>query len=140
MHERCGHCMRAEKVLEQEIASGEIKVFDAHVAQHHHHNPEGFPFFVNSVTGQSQTGWPGSKEKLYEALGVSVGAQGATAGVGGGSNTGGGSNPGGSNTGGVLVVGCGIKEGFHEPQMCSHNRRGYVTLSQTWTNKKEYSA
>jgi len=166
MHERCGHCMQAEKVLAPEIASGEIKVFEAHIAHHHHHNPEGFPFFVNPKTGQSQTGWPGSKEKLYQMLGV-FNSAGHTAWVG----------PGGIGPNAVgpkkmdpnqndsnriypkrvdpnqldtkpygpriVSGGCGrIKEGFEEniQHMCTHQRRGYVTLSQTWIPKKEYSS
>ena len=166
MHERCGHCIQAEKVLAPEIASGEIKVFEAHIAHHHHHNPEGFPFFVNPKTGQSQTGWPGSKEKLYQMLGVS-GQTGHTAWVG----------PGGLGPNAVgpkkidpnlidpnrfypkrvdpnqndpkpygpriISGGCGrVKERFEEnvQHMCTQRPRGYVTLSQTWIPKKEYSS
>ena len=166
MHERCGHCMQAEKVLAPEIASGEIKVFEAHIAHHHHHNPEGFPFFVNPKTGQSQTGWPGSKEKLYQMLGV-FNSSGHTAWVGPGGigpNTIGPKkiNPNQNDSNriypkrvdpnqldtkpyGPRIVsgGCGrIKEGFEEniQHMCTHQRRGYVTLSQTWIPKKEYSS
>ena len=171
MHERCGHCIQAEKVLAPEIASGEIKVFEAHIAHHHNHNPEGFPFFVNPKTGQSQTGWPGSKEKLYQMLGVS-GQTGHTAWVG----------PGGLGPNAVgpkkidpnridpnridpnrfypkrvdpnqndpkpygpriISGGCGrVKERFEEnvQHMCTQRPRGYVTLSQTWIPKKEYSS
>ena len=144
MHNRCVHCMTAEKALEKEIVSGEIKVFDADVAQQHHHQPRGFPFFVNSETGKSMAGWPGNIENLYKELGISkenYNGYNSTKSV---------NNPTKPpiNNPTKPPINNPTKPPINNPtkppvpsdsMMCPQNRGGYLTLSQCWVKQKEYS-
>lgn len=68
MGSRCGFCVMAEKMLNSEIASGEIVVVEASQANGKF---QGFPSFENKKNGKTHTGLPKSKEELYQKLGVS---------------------------------------------------------------------
>ena len=67
MHHRCAHCMTAEKALKNDLGKTVI-LKDAEEVHLHHKNVRGFPFFFNSDNGMVSLGWPGSRDKLFQAL------------------------------------------------------------------------
>jgi hypothetical protein len=71
MGDKCGFCVKAEKLLKQLIDSGKI-----HKKSHSEANGKfsGFPAFLNTENGNTHTGLPSSAESLFEKLGYRDGA------------------------------------------------------------------
>ena len=66
----CGFCTEAKKILEHQIASGEIVEKDASEAPNGMFS--GYPGFHHTKTGKTHTGCPQSHADLLEKLGVGV--------------------------------------------------------------------
>lgn len=63
MGNRCGFCVRAEKMFAAEIENGEIIIISASKAPSH---IKGFPTFMHK--DKTHSGLPSSKEELYAKL------------------------------------------------------------------------
>ena len=63
----CGFCAKSKQLLKDHIASGKIKMADAKDAPE---GVRGFPYFLETATGQSHTGFPGTVKNLMDKLGV----------------------------------------------------------------------
>jgi hypothetical protein len=65
MGERCGYCVKAKQLLQNEINKGEVIELSASQAPQ---GVTGFPYFNNPANGLSHTGYPGDKQTLYNKL------------------------------------------------------------------------
>jgi hypothetical protein len=68
MGNACGFCIKAEKLFEEELNSGEMVLKTSKDKGAELFN--GFPSFLNKKNGSTHSGLPSSKEQLYTKLGV----------------------------------------------------------------------
>ena len=111
--ENCPYCTKAKETLKDEIASGLVSIKSAKEAN----GASGFPYFVETTTGATHTGFMADKQKLFEKLGVKQNKETY------------------HNAQAHHNAQAPSKEQFEN---CSSIRGGYLTLSKTWSRQKSY--